>query len=127
MNFLRVPSCPLWLMLLAFGGRVLIRIPALLISRDVPRVVLEQIVQVLTVQGIGLAIGIPAHCLEGQRLDRETVGRIEIHIFLVPADQEKIIPSPATRQSWKFRGIEFQRDLVAGAEHDKPVRWKSNV
>ena len=55
--------CPLWLMVLRFR-RISIRVPALLIPGNMPSVVLEQVIQVLGVQRIGLPVRISLHRLE---------------------------------------------------------------
>jgi len=113
-------------MLLTFRPRISVRVPPLLIPRNLPRVVLENIIQMLPVRRILLpGIRIPTHRPERQRSHGEPVRRIEIHILLVPIHQEEIISRPLRRQGRQPRRIELQRDLISGPEHYEPIIERS--
>src|SRR5580693_760136 len=84
-------------------------------TRYAPRVVVQQVVQVLLVFWIRYAIRIRVrrHRVEWQWIDCVAVSGIEVHVFGEAVGVEEIVAGPASRNIRQVRGVEIYRHFIA--------------
>src|SRR5258706_5761381 len=101
---------------------VLERVSARFIPRHEPRVVFEQILQMLSVSRKRFAaVWISPHVAKRQRLHPVSAVSVEVHVFLVATSSKEIIPYPTLQESRQRSRIKIERELINRSEDGKLV------
>src|ERR1700694_4783872 len=85
--------------------------------RKEPGVVIQEIIKVNLVPGEALhPIWILPHVVEGQGIDKQSIGCVEIHVLLVPVSMKEVITLPTLRQWRETYRIERKLNFVSTAK-----------